>query len=172
MVTKRIIICSTLVSALLIAGTFLLVNSFAPLEKKNVLFDDSFEVISNGYENRSVWIETTGDYAASFNVSEGLIKFAPMLQSQFDRWLDGQFEPSWIETDQTVYGMGIGGQYAGYALYFVFVNNDTYTKAVHLEVAKVWKETNYISLFESIALILSGAIIGIGLKYSHKIQAA
>jgi hypothetical protein len=168
---KTIIIGGIPVLALLTAGTFLLVSSFAPLEKKNVLFDGSLDIVSNGYENRSVWIESTGDYAASFTVSEGLIKFAPMLQSQFDRWLDGLFEPSWIEAHQTVYGMSMGGQYAGYTLYFVFVNNDSFTKTVHLEVSKVWKETNYIGLFGSTALILSGTIIGIGLTYTRKIQA-
>jgi hypothetical protein len=39
---------------------------------------------------------------------------------------------------------------------------------VHLEVAKVWKETNYIGLFVGIALMLSGAITGVGLSMLAK----
>jgi len=166
---KAMIIGGVVVLALLSSGTFLLLNSLMPLEKKNLLVDTSFSVAANKYENETVGIDSPGNYVASLTVSEGTIKFAAMLSSQFSRWLDGQFEPSWVETDQTNYGMVMGGQGVDLTIYFVFVNNDSFGKEVHLEVSKVWKETNYPDLLGGVALVLSGIITVVVLKYRRRL---
>ena len=170
MVGKGEIIGSLIVLVLLSAGTFLLLNSLAPLEKKNVLLNDSFSVAGNTYENRTVWINSSGVYVASFTVSEGTIKFYPMFSDELSMWLEGQFEPDWVESDQTAYQVGVSLAEEGdpFCFVFVFVNNDTIAKQVHLEVSRAWKETNYVALLGGTALILSGIIIGVILKYRHK----
>lgn len=174
MIGKGEIIGSLIVLVLLSAGTFLLLNSWAPLEKKNVLLNDSFSVAGNKYENRTVWVGSSGVYVASFTVSEGTIKFYPMISDEFSMWLEGQFEPNWepnwVESEQTDYPVGISLAEEGdpFCFVFVFVNNDTIAKQVHLEVSRTWKETNYVALLGGTALILSGIIIGVILKYGHK----
>lgn len=169
MIGKGEIIGGLIALVLLSAGTFLLLNSLAPLEKKNVLLNDSFSVAENKYENRTVWFGSSDVHVASFTVSEGTIKFYPMISDEFSMWLEGQFEPNWVESDQTDYQVGLSLAEEGpFCFVFVFVNNDTIAKQVHLEVSRAWKETNYVALLGGTALILSGIIIGVILKYRHK----
>jgi hypothetical protein len=169
MLGKEVIIGSILVLTLLSSGTFLLVTSLAPLEKKNTILNDTFNVPGNKYENRTAWLKNDVDYRFSFTVSEGTIKFYPMSEAQLSVWLQGQFEPRWEESDQFYAGIGGTGDPAGGSTYyFVFFNNATSTKEVHLEVSNAWQETNYVSLLGGAALILSGTIIGIILRYRRK----
>jgi hypothetical protein len=165
---KRIIFGSLVVLALLGGGAFLLANSFAPVEEKNVLLNDSFSVPGNKYENRTVWIDSSGDYVASFTVSEGTINSSRMDPGTMSLWLEGKFKPDWFVSDQGDYEMVFGPMQEALPISFVFVNNDASTKEVHLEVSKVWKETNYVGLLGGAALILSGTILGVMLKYRHK----
>lgn len=169
MLGKEVIIGSMIVLALLGPGAFLLMNSLSPLEKKNIVLNDTFNVPENKYENRTAWLKYLVDYRVSFTVSEGTIKFYPMEEGVLSVWLQHQFEPAWVESDQ--YNMGIGGSGesgGGSTWYFVFLNNDTFTKEVHLEVSNAWKETNYVGLFGGAALILSGIMVGVILTYRQK----
>jgi len=77
MIGRGIIIGSIMVLALLSAGSFILLNSLAPSKKEGVLLNDFFTVAGNKYENRTAWMDSTGDYIASFMVSQGTIKFYP-----------------------------------------------------------------------------------------------
>lgn len=168
MVGKGIIIGSIIVLALLSAGTFLLLNSLVPLEKKDILLSDSFNVAGNTYENRTVWIGSSGDYVASFTVSEGTIKGYPMTSAQLSLWREGMYEPDWTESDQVDFGMSIDiGDGESSTRHFVFTNDDSFTKEVHVEFSKVWEETNYVNLFGGATLVLLGTIITILLKYKH-----
>lgn len=168
MVGKGIIIGSLIVLALLSAGAFLLLNSLTPLEKRDILLSDSFNVAGNTYENRTLWIGSSGDYVASFTASEGAIKGYPMTSAQLSLWLEGMYEPDWTETDQVDFKMSIDiGEGGGSTWYFVFMNDDSFTKEVHVEFSKVWEETNYVNLFGGATLALLGAIIAILLKYKY-----
>lgn len=137
---KQVIIGSILVLALLVPGAFILMNSLSPLQKKNVILDDVFNVPSTKYENRTAWLINGVDYRLSFAVSEGKIKFYPMSEGQLSVWLQHQFEPKWYESEQ--FNMGIGGSgdpAGGPTFYFVFFNNETFTKEVHLQVWNAWQ---------------------------------
>lgn len=71
MTGKAIIIGSILVFALLSSGAFLLLNSLAPLEKKDIILNDTFNVSRDNYENRTAWLENNVSYTVFFSVSEG-----------------------------------------------------------------------------------------------------
>lgn len=167
---KAIIIGGIVILALLSSGTFLLLNSLTPLDKKNIILNDTFNVAARSYENRTAWATSSGDYIASIDVSGGTINVSWVPRVEL--WLDGQFKPDWIETDQTDmgFGMSMASEEQKIAIYLVFLNNDTVTKEVQLEVSKVWKETNYIGLLGGAALVLSGIITVIVLKYRRKPQ--
>ena len=168
MVGKGIIIGSIIILALLSTGTFLFLNSLVPLEKKDILLSDSFNVAENTYENRTVWIGSSGDYVASFTVSEGTIKGCLLFSPELLNWLEGLSEPDWIESNQADFDMTIDlGEGEGNHMYFVFVNGDSFTKEVHVEFSKAWEETNYVNLFEGTILVLLGTIIAILLKYKY-----
>ena len=159
---RAIIVSGVIVLVLFIAGVFLLINSLAPVEKNNVLLNDSFSVLGNNYEYRTALIHSSGDYVASFAVSNGVIKFYPFDEATFPMWQGEQFEPSWVEADHADYGMSITlGAQGSYPHYFVFVNEDSIEKEVHLQVARVWNESNYVGLLSGAAITAIGIIIGL-----------
>jgi hypothetical protein len=164
---RVMIIGGIVVLALLSSGTFLLLNSLAPLEKKDTVLNDVFNVAANSYENKTAWAASSGEYIASIVVSGGTINVSWVPTVEL--WLDGQYKPHWTETAHTDMGFGISmGPGEKSAIYLVFLNNDTVTKEVQLEVSKVWKETNHIGLLGGAALILSGIIIVIVLVYQRR----
>jgi hypothetical protein len=166
MVGKAVVVSSVIALALLGAGVFLLMNSLTPLERENIVLNDTFNVLGNKYENRTALLKNDVDYRVFFTVSDSTIKFYPMSEDEFSIWQQGQFEPRWVESDQYYARIGGTGNPAGGAtFYFVFFNNNTSIREVHLEVSNAWQETNYIGLFGGAALILSGCIIGIIAKY-------
>lgn len=162
MIGKTVVIGGILTLALLTSGTFLLLDSLAPLEKKIVILNDTFNVPANQYENRTAWLKNNVNYNVYFSVSEGTIKFYAMDEAIASVWLQHEFEPPWIETEYYHYSTGVSGATGGGStMYFVFLNNDAATKEVHLEVSNAWQETNYIELFEGATLALLGGIASI-----------
>jgi hypothetical protein len=162
MARKAVIVGGAIVLVLFIAGTFLIINSLAPLEKNDVLLSDSFSVPGNNYEYRTAVINSSGEYVASFAVSSGVIKFYFFDEATFPMWQEGQFEPSWVEADTAGYGMSITlGAQRNYLEYFVFLNENSIEKEVHLQFARVWNESNYIGLLSGAAIIATGIIIGL-----------
>jgi ascorbate-specific PTS system EIIC-type component UlaA len=166
MVEKSVIVGSAIGLVLLVAGAFLVLNSLAPLEKKNVLLADTFSVGPESYQNRTVTITSEGLYVSSFEVTGGTINFSYVPSVEL--WLEG-YEPSWFETDQTDAAISVGIEQGMTShLNMVFLNNDTSTKSVDLEVYKKWTETNYAGLLGGATLAIAGAIIAIVLMYRHK----
>lgn len=159
---KRIIIATATTLALLAIGTYLLAGSLTLQERKEILLDDSFNVLGNHYENRTLSIPSSGDYVASFTVSNGTIKFHSFTAATLELWQEGQYEPDWVEMDQTDYGMGIElGPQENLFIYLIFVNDDSFQKEVHLEVARVWNEMNYLGLLGGAALVLIGILMAL-----------
>jgi len=172
-VGKAIVGGVILALALLGSGTFLLLNSLTPLEKKNVILNDTFNVSGGDYENRTAWLENNVNYIVLFSVSEGTIKFYSMDEGVLSVWLQQQFDPPWIESEYYHFATGVSGaSEGGSKMYFVFFNNETSTKEVHLEVSNAWEETNYIGLFGGASLVLFGGIIGLITKsrYDRRLQ--
>jgi len=166
MVAKSVIVGSAMVLVLLVSGVFLILNSLTPLEKKNVLLNDTFSVGPESYQNRTVTITSEGLYVASFEVTGGAINFSYVPSVEL--WLEG-YEPSWYETDQADAGIGVGMEQGMTShLYMVFLNNDTSSKSVDLEVYKTWTEMNYAGLLGGAALAIAGATIAIVLMYRRK----
>jgi len=167
MVARSVIIGSIIILVLLVSGVFLVLNSLTPLEKKNVVLNDTFSVAPESYQNRTATITSEGQYVASFEVAEGAINFSYVPSVEL--WLEGQYEPDWYETDQAHAGFSVGlEQGLTSHLYMVFLNNDTSTKNVDLEVYKTWTEMNYAGLLGGAALLIAGAITGIVLMYRRK----
>jgi hypothetical protein len=168
MVGKMLAAISAIALVLLGAGTLFLINSITPLEKKDVILNDTFNVLGNKYENKTALLKNNVDYRISFTASDSA-KFYPMSEAQFSIWQQGQFEPRWVESAQYYAGIGTSGDPAeGVTYYFVFFNNNTSTIEVHLEVSNAWQETNYIALLGGAALILSGSVIGVIVIYRQK----
>lgn len=166
MVRKSVIIGGIVVIAVLGLGTFLFLNSTVPLERKDETLNDTFSVAGHTYENRTLWIDSLGKYAASFAVSEGTIKSTLMVGLEFTLWLEGKVQPQWIESNQADYGRDMA--YKDVTMYFVFWNNGNVTKQVHLQVSKVCEETNYVGLLGGGALILTGITMGVILAHVQK----
>jgi len=157
---KGAIVYGLIVLALLSVGAYVLLSSVTPLEKESLLLDDSFSVAGREYENKTVWADSSGEYSASFTVTEGTINATLMVGNVFSLWTEGLYQPDWVESDQANLGAGMAlGQGESAPIHFVFWNNDTLTKQVHLEASKMWKETNYVSLLGGTGLILSGIIM-------------
>lgn len=136
-VGKAIVVGGIVVLALLSSGTFLALSSLAPLERKNIILNETFNVSGGNYENRTTWLENNVNYIVFFSVSEGTIKFYSMDEGVLSVWLQHQFDPHWIESEYYHYATGVSGASEGGSnMYFVFLNNDTFTKEVHLEVSK------------------------------------
>jgi len=165
---KGVISGCVMVIAMLSLGTFLIMKSMTPLERKDVVLNDTFSVAAHKYENRTAWVDSSGEYFASFTVSEGTIRSSLMVGEIFSLWTEGKYEPDWIESDQGDYGTGISMGNEGVTIYFVFFNNDTFTKQVHLEASRAWQETDYIDLYGGIVLVLSGTATGVVLVYRQK----
>jgi len=162
MLRKEIMIGLLIALMLSGAGVFILSTSLTPLEKKDVLLNDSFDIPGNAYENRTAWIGSSGEYIAFFTVSPGTIKFFPMTPPELSLWLEGKYEPAWIEKDHADLGMGLSiGEGEGHLLYFVFVNDDMFTKQVHVRVTRVWQELNYTGLLGGVTIILAAAIVSV-----------
>lgn len=165
---KAMVVGVVLVLALLSSGTFLLLNSLMPMEQKHIILNNTFNVSRGSYENKTAWLENNVNYIVFFMVSEGTIKFYSMDEGVLSVWQQHQFDPPWIESEYYHYATGVSGASGGGSnMYFVFLNNDTVTKEVHLEVSKAWEETNYIGLLTGASLVLLGGIIGIITKSKY-----
>ncbi len=168
MAQKAVIIGSIVTLAMLSPGAFLLLHSITPLEKEEVLLNDTFNVAGHSYQNKTAWITSSGEYIASFTVLGGTINFSwvPLVEL----WLEGKYTPDWHETDQLQYGFGasLGEEGVRSPFSFVFQNNDTTTKEVHLQVSKAWEETDYISRLGGAVLVLAGTMIAVVLVYRRR----
>ncbi len=168
MPAKTVIVGGITTLALISIGAFLLLNSLTPLEKEQVLLNDVFTVAEHSYQNQTVWVTSSGDYVASFTAQGGTINFSWVPTVEL--WLEGKYTPDWQETDQDQYGFGasLGEEGVRSPFSFVFQNNDTSTRQVHLQVAKVWQETDYTSLIGGTIMILSGTTIAIIIVYARR----
>ena len=147
---------------LLLVGSCLILWSLLDTNQKQVLFSDSFTILENQSENRTVLLYTTGDYVTSFTVSNGIIKFYPFTDSTLELWQKGTYEPQWVEAKNYDFQAGISFETTlqeGMPYHLVFINTDSYSKQVSLEVARVWNGLNYLNLSEGVALIFLGMSI-------------
>jgi len=171
---QKLLIGSIIVAGMLLVGTFTLMTflmntAFGQVEKNEVLLNNSFTVQGSDYQIRGpVPIFVSGTYVASFAVSEGVIKFHVLDSAFYQFWQEGEDMPFWVEADHADFGMSISVQ-SSEDLYFLFVNEDSYEKAVSLRVARVWLERNYLAIIAGIVMMAIGAGIGIGLKI-NKLQ--
>ena len=172
---QKLLIESIIVVGMLLVGTFTLMmflmnTAFGQVEKNNILLNNSLMVQGNDYEYRTINV-SSGDFVASFTVSDGkIIKFYPFSLGTFSMWQEGQFDPSWVESDHADYGMGIiSDREISEPMYLVFLNDDFFEKEVHLRFFRVWHERNYLAMIGGIAMMAIGSGIGVGLKI-NKLQ--
>jgi len=178
MIQKRLWVGSVVILGMLLVGTYLLVHSvFAQVERSNVLLNDSFTIQANDYQYRTTLIYSpampeSAQYTASFTVSSGTIKFSPFTPGTYQLWQEGTYQPDWTEADHADYGMSIGSgtQADNFNMYFVFLNDASYDKEVHLQVARVWNETNYPGMILGIATIATGMSTGFITKSKNVLQ--
>jgi len=165
---RGVIIGGATALVMLSLGAFLLLNSMTLLEKKEVLLNDTFNVAGHTYENKTAWVTSSGDYIASFTVQGGTINFSWVPRVEL--WLEGKYTPDWRESDQLEYGFGasLGEEGIRSPFSFVFQNNDTSTKEVHLQVSKIWEETDYVSRLGGAALVLAGIMIAVVVAYRRR----
>jgi hypothetical protein len=109
------------------------------------------------------------DHVASFTVYNGTIITCDPLNSTFYiYWRENEYSPSWYEASEGEYNyagdygppdlMGTMNLYA-----FLFDNQDSYEKQVHVKVTSYRIEQNTTNIIIASALILSGLFLGIGL---------
>lgn len=165
---KTVVIGAIVVLVMASLGAFLLLNSMTPQEKEQVLLNDVFAVAGHSYQNKTAWVTSSGEYIASLTVLGGTINFSwvPMVEL----WLEGKYTPDWQESDQLEYGFGasLGEEGIRSPFSFVFQNNDTATRQVHLQVSKVWEETDYVSRLGGAVLVLAGIMVAVVLVYRRR----
>jgi hypothetical protein len=167
---NRLLVGSAIILGLLLVGTFVLIHSaLEKVEKSKVLLNNSFTVQGDSYQIRGpVLIPVSGEYVASFTVSEGTIKFYPLDPPFYQMWQEGEEPPFLFEGDHADWGMSISTP-SSYDMYFLFVNEDSYPKEAHLQVSRNWPETNYLGMIEGVAMMVlgSGLVAGLKMKKLH-----
>ena len=167
---KRLLVGSFIILGLLLIGTFVLVHSaLAKVEKSEVLLNNSFTVQGDSYQIKGpVLIPVSGEYVASFTVSEGTIKFYPLVPTFYQMWQEGEEPPFLVEENHADYETSISTP-SSFDMHFLFVNEDSYQKEVHLQVSRIWPETNYLGMMEGAAMMAigTGLIAGLKMKKLH-----
>ncbi|HEY4675024.1 MAG TPA: hypothetical protein VIH48_03105 [Candidatus Bathyarchaeia archaeon] len=148
--------------ALLIIGAVIFFYFSAPTEKSQIALDNLLTVQANEYGYKEFGFFSDKDTIASFNVSNGTVKSCePLTGALFLKWQEGQYEPNWAEKDHENYKLikeyippGLIGPV--YVRYFLFFNEDSYDKEVHLQVTQFWSEQNSLNLVIGVATIVAG----------------
>jgi len=168
---QKLLAKSVAILGMLLVGSFILINvfvnpAFAQVEKKDILLNNYLTVQGNDYEYRTINV-SSGDFVASFTVSEGKIKFSIFPDPAYiSMWQEGTFDTTWSETDHLKYGIGVtsDGSETSSSMVFVFVNEDSYAKEVHLRFCRFWHEMNYMGIMGGVAIMAIGAGLAVRLR--------
>lgn len=174
MTEKSFLLGSLACLALFVIGAVILLYFSAPIEKSQIMFDKFLIVQANEYGYKEFGFFSDKDNVASFSVSNGTIKSCePLTEALFLEWQEEHYEPNWVETDHEDYKLskenippGLIG--AVLVRYFLFFNEDSYDKEVHLQVTQFWNEHNSLNLVGGVAAIVIGLGIETGLIVMYK----
>ena len=110
------------------------------------------------------------DWATSFTftVEGGSIKYALLEADDFDEWKEGHYSPQWIKASSDVFywecglsgTMSVSGVHVPHPpMYYLFYNEDSYSKTVYFESFKYKHETatNYFYMTGGFLLLAVGA---------------
>jgi len=167
----------SVISATFLVSGFAISYFFTSVDKSWVTLDKSLVVEGNDSGYKIFDTFSNYDYIASFTVVNGTLKSCyPLSEGLFQQWQEGQYEPNWVETNHAEYELvkssniprGYTGAGAVNLFWFVFKNDDSFSKEVHLQVTQFWKETNYAILIVGTALMVTGItglvlVIGTGI---------
>jgi hypothetical protein len=169
---QKLLVATVIILAMFVIGTFLFINSsFAQVERSAVVLNDSFTVPANNYQIRGSIMIPAGEstYIFSFTVANGTVKFYPLDPGLYQWWFENSEElsiyigSSWVEGDHADFGVSIWAE-NGYEVRCLFVNDDSYSKEVHLRVIKTWEDTNYLGMIGGIAIVVMGPVLGMTVK--------
>jgi len=162
---NKLLIGSAIILGLLLIGTFILTHSaLVKVEKSEVLLNNSFTVQEDSHQIRGpVLISVSGEYVASFTVSEGTIKFYLLDPASYQMWQEGKEPPFMVEENHADWGMSISTP-SSFDMHFLFVNEDSYPKEAHLQVSRNWPETNILGMIQGAAMMVIGTGLVAGLK--------
>ena len=150
----------------------------APIEKTRVNYDRFLTVKANEYRVKDFGYYSGWDNIASFNVLNGTIRSCePLTEALYLEWKAGQYEPNWVEADHGSYEYRKANLPPGmigpmYGRYFLFSNQDSYDKVVHIQVTAYWDEPNTQNLMIGIVLIVIGLGTGSGLTIMYMRKSA
>lgn len=163
---RMFLVSSTVILASFLIGGFVISYFFSSMDKSAVPLDEVLLVEGNDYGYKLFNTYSNLDYTASFTVLNGTIKSCyPLSEALFQEWQQGQYEPTWVETNHGEYEINksadIPQEYTGAGgirlLFFVFKNEDSFMKEVNLQVTEFWQETNYAYLTVGILLMVMSA---------------
>lgn len=163
---KVFLVSSALILASIFIGGFAISLLFSSMDKSAVILDKSLLVQGNDYGYELFNTYSNRYYIASFTVLNGTIEACyPLPEGLFQKWQQGQYEPTWAETNLGEYKInksadipqGYTGAGGVRLFFFAFKNEDYFMKEVRLQVTEFWQETNYAYLAVGILLMVTAA---------------
>ena len=179
MLSMKSVICASAVLTLLVVGVVIFAFFSSPLEKSTNIVDEVIIIKGDELKFRKFSVYSKYDHVASFTLSNGtIITCDPLNFTFYNYWWENEYSPSWYEASEGEYNYA--GDYSPPNLMvpmnryaFLFDNQDSYDKEVHVKVTSYRIEQNATNLIIASVLTLSGLFLGIGLAAKvHKDEAS
>jgi len=155
---KNIIKIGVLALLLVLSSLASVMYALAYTEKREVIYSNTITIEGQEVKFRAFYLSAPAVlFEVKLTVSEGTIKWTPHSAVMFEdtlgwfpRKVDGVLVGTiqrWVcETDNGIVKWSVDPENVDMVWYLNFYNPDDYTKEVHIEVTKVWKEQNYNGL--------------------------
>lgn len=165
---------------LLVVGVVIFAFFSSPFERSHDNVNEVLVIEGGELMAREFTVNPNYDQAASFTVSNGtIITCDPLNDTFYHYWRENEHSPSWYAASEREYKhnaeRGILQEYiiTWHVYVFLFDNQDSYEKQVHIQVTLYYFEQNTTNLTVASALTLSGLVLGIGLTAkAHKDKAS
>jgi hypothetical protein len=166
MSSTRNIIIALAIFTLLVVG--IVIFAFFSSSEKSYVQEDTVNIKPDESKTLNFQIYNIYDFAATFSVSNGTIMTCdPLNYVDYASWKEDPSSLSWYEASQHEYNYNKESYPEDspwiYDIYFLFRNQDSYEKNVHVQVTAYRTEPNTTNITIASTLIVSGLVIGIGL---------
>jgi len=118
---------------------------------------NTLQVSPKNYRFQSIRFDPEWHTHFSFTVERNNIKYALVDDYSFNDWCDGRLSPKWIEaSSDSRTGSGNDVEAGSLPEWYLFYNEDSYSKAVHVESFRSKAETDYLCMNSGFSLFVAG----------------